>query len=239
MKIEKISDTQIRCTLSRSDLAERELKISELAYGTEKAKDFFHEMIEQAASDFGFEADEAPLMIEAIPISGDSIVLVITKVEDSDEIESRFSKFGEALGTSTQAVDEPSSGYSSLDFDDNFIPMSETLESAGKETSEDTSEDIEEIIRIYSFESWDKAKAAIADVGHDFSDESMFLKDSSGTYHLILKTRTSDKQNFMMACNLISEYGRTCPGNYATCQYLMEHCQTIIKSNALKILAEF
>lgn len=38
MKIEKISDNQIRCTLSHQDLAERELKLSELAYGFRKSK---------------------------------------------------------------------------------------------------------------------------------------------------------------------------------------------------------
>ena len=38
MKIEKVNDHQIRCTLTKADLADRELKISELAYGTEKAK---------------------------------------------------------------------------------------------------------------------------------------------------------------------------------------------------------
>ena len=37
MKIEKVNDHQIRCTLTKADLADRELKISELAYGTEKA----------------------------------------------------------------------------------------------------------------------------------------------------------------------------------------------------------
>ena len=37
MKIEKINDNQIRCTLTRQDLADREIKLSELAYGTEKA----------------------------------------------------------------------------------------------------------------------------------------------------------------------------------------------------------
>ena len=45
MKIEKISDTQIRCTLNGEDLQSRELKISELAYGTEKAKTLFQDMI--------------------------------------------------------------------------------------------------------------------------------------------------------------------------------------------------
>ena len=33
MKIEKVNDHQIRCTLTKADLADRELKISELAYG--------------------------------------------------------------------------------------------------------------------------------------------------------------------------------------------------------------
>ena len=43
MKIEKISDNQIRCTLTRADLADRQLQLSELAYGTEKAKSLFRD----------------------------------------------------------------------------------------------------------------------------------------------------------------------------------------------------
>ena len=97
MKIERISENQIRCTLTHSDLESRELKLSELAYGTEKAKSFFHDMIEQASNDFGFEADEAPLMIEAIPVSGDCIVLVITRVDDPEELDNRFASINEAM----------------------------------------------------------------------------------------------------------------------------------------------
>ena len=41
MKIEKVNDNQIRCTLTKADLADRELKLSEIAYGTEKAKNLF------------------------------------------------------------------------------------------------------------------------------------------------------------------------------------------------------
>ena len=87
MKIEKINENQIRCTLTRADLEDRHLKISELAYGTEKAKSLFHDMMQQAAFEFGFEADDIPLMIEAIPSSSDSIVLIITKVEDPEELD--------------------------------------------------------------------------------------------------------------------------------------------------------
>lgn len=48
MKIEKVSENQIRCTLTKEDLASRELQISELAYGTEKAKNLFRDMMQQA-----------------------------------------------------------------------------------------------------------------------------------------------------------------------------------------------
>lgn len=60
MKIEKLNDNQIRCTLTPADLEERQLKLSELAYGTEKAKSLFHDMMQQAAHEFGFEADDTP-----------------------------------------------------------------------------------------------------------------------------------------------------------------------------------
>ena len=95
MKIEKVNDNQIRCTLTREDLVERQIKLSELAYGTEKAKMLFRDMMQQAAYEFGFEADDIPLMIEAIPLSADTIILVITKVEYPEELDTRFSKFSD------------------------------------------------------------------------------------------------------------------------------------------------
>ena len=41
MKIERVNENQIRCTLNQADLASRQLKISELAYGSEKAKELY------------------------------------------------------------------------------------------------------------------------------------------------------------------------------------------------------
>ena len=78
MKLEKLSDTQIRCTLSKEDLSQRQLHLSELAYGSEKAKELFRDMMQQANFEFGFEAEDIPLMIEAIPLNADCIVLIIT-----------------------------------------------------------------------------------------------------------------------------------------------------------------
>ena len=93
MKLEKLNDNQIRCTLSKSDLDKRELRLSELAYGSPKARALFRDMIQQASIELGFDAENIPLMIEAIPISSDCLVLVVTKVEDPEELDTRFSRF--------------------------------------------------------------------------------------------------------------------------------------------------
>lgn len=93
MKLEKLNDNQIRCTLDKSDLDKRELRLSELAYGSAKARALFRDMIQQASVELGFEADNIPLMIEAIPVSNECLVLVVTKVEDPDELDTRFSRF--------------------------------------------------------------------------------------------------------------------------------------------------
>ena len=88
MKIERLSDSQIRCILSEMDLNERSLNLSELAYGSDKARRLFREMVQKASAEVGFDAEDIPLMIEAIPLSNRSVMLVITKVDDPEEIES-------------------------------------------------------------------------------------------------------------------------------------------------------
>ncbi len=97
MKIERVNENQIRCTLNKDDLASRQLKISELAYGSDKAKELFRDMMQQASYEVGFDAEDIPLMIEAIPISADCIVLIVTKVENPEELDTRFSKFSPAM----------------------------------------------------------------------------------------------------------------------------------------------
>ncbi len=130
MKIEKLSENQIRCTLNRADLASRQLKISELAYGSEKAKALFREMMQQASYEFGFEAEDIPLMIEAIPMSPDCIVLIITKVEDPDELDTRFSKFSPS-NTGDDEDDEEEEEENSDTADDASFDMTFNKEVAG------------------------------------------------------------------------------------------------------------
>ena len=47
MKIEKINENQIRCTLTREDLESHQVNLKELAYGSEKAKKLFRDMMQR------------------------------------------------------------------------------------------------------------------------------------------------------------------------------------------------
>ena len=127
MKLEKLSDTQIRCTLSKEDLSQRQLHLSELAYGSEKAKELFRDMMQQASIELGFEADNIPLMIEAIPISNDCIVLVVTKVEDPDELDTRFSRFSKI--NVDDSFDEDFSDIDDTDFEEmDFLDVEDDID---------------------------------------------------------------------------------------------------------------
>ena len=115
MKIEKINDNKIRCTLTSADLAERNLKLSELAYGTEKARSLFQDMMLEANQQFGFNVDNAPLMVEAVPVAPDSIVLMITRVEDPQDLVRtfHFSTLDDVI-SSAKALNQYFTGSNSL-----------------------------------------------------------------------------------------------------------------------------
>ena len=53
MKIERISENQIRCTLTSFDLSVRNLNLKELTYGSEKSRALFREMLQRASNEVG------------------------------------------------------------------------------------------------------------------------------------------------------------------------------------------
>ncbi len=55
-----------------------------------KARSLFREMVQRAANEVGFEAEDIPLMVEAIPMANESVMLIITKMEDPEELDTRF-----------------------------------------------------------------------------------------------------------------------------------------------------
>lgn len=248
MKIEKISDTQIRCTLSRQDLADRDLKLSELAYGSDKAKDLFRELMVQASYECGFEAEDIPLMIEAIPVSGDCLVLVVTKVEDPDELDTRFSNFSSFRDSS----DEDSSPVSSSVADEILECFGQLGALLGKsreamEKRTDTSEELtsEEsapipanLTKVYSFPSLNAATDLARLISPYYFGESTLYKDETvSCYYLVLHMSEHTPEEFNRICNVVSEYGAPCPTAYSSLSYFKEHFKPVVKTDAVQTLS--
>ncbi|MBQ7915367.1 MAG: adaptor protein MecA [Firmicutes bacterium] len=85
MKAERINKNQIRFTLGAEDLQSRDIQISELSYGSEKAKALFQDMMNTAQKEFGFDFSTQPVMIEAVPLSSGSIMITVTKVNKPEK----------------------------------------------------------------------------------------------------------------------------------------------------------
>ncbi|MBQ9123709.1 MAG: adaptor protein MecA [Lachnospiraceae bacterium] len=257
MKIEKVNENQIRCTLTREDLASRELKISELAYGTEKAKSLFRDMMQQAAFELGFEAEDIPLMIEAIPLNAECIVLIITKVEDPEELDTRFSKFSPSV--------HDASDHELEDSMEDLIPgtdevldlfkrihetRSKALEAESAKTIESTkAEDTAKsqpapvadinLTRIFVFDTLDKLIRLTKVLGDNYNGtNSLYKEEETGTYLLVLSQDQHTPEQFNRICNILSEYG-SAPKSIQTGQaFLEEHCEPFISGHALQSLAK-
>ncbi|MDE5863279.1 MAG: adaptor protein MecA [Lachnospiraceae bacterium] len=143
MKLERLSENQIRCTLDKADLADRELLLNELAYGTDRAKELFRDMMAQAADELGFEVNDIPLMIEAIPVSPECLILIITKVEDPEELDTRFSRFSKYTDIEIEA-EEDNSDSSSEEKDEDSLELFNSAASL-METISDIVENIEQV----------------------------------------------------------------------------------------------
>lgn len=257
MKIERLSENQIRCTLYKTDLAEKELLLTELAYGTEKAKQLFRELMQQASDELGFEVDNIPLMIEAIPVSQECLVLIITKVEDPDELDTRFSRFTRPLDTEAQYDDEddledeieaaqPAPASPSEGLLEALGSLAEGLSALGgmhmakkpKPSAPKTVETPKELFKIYSFKNLDQVIVSARLVKNIYkSYNSLYKNPQDSSFYLYMKGENADG-NFLKTCNIISEYGNNVKTTYATLSYIDEHFKMIIPANALQTLAE-
>lgn len=244
MKIEKVNENQIRCTLTREDLVSRQLKISELAYGTEKAKNLFRDMMQQANFEFGFEAEDIPLMIEAIPLNAECIVLIITKVEDPEELDTRFSRFA----PSVHENEDEDFMDANEDSDDNsdevmdlFRRLHETRKSAVPEANPLASKvpNHTNYTRIFSFDSLHLIISVAGLLKNRYNESNSLYKEEHTSKYLLVLTRGSMTiEDFNKTSNLITEYGNLQKSMGASTTYLAEHYDPIIENNALQSLSE-
>lgn len=263
MKIERLSENQIRCTLYKSDLAEKELLLTELAYGTDKAKELFRELMQQASDELGFEVDNVPLMIEAIPVSQECLILVITKVEDPEELDTRFSRFTKPAVVEDEEDSDFEEEEDDLPFKDELPPhakaatdglvealsglvdgISSAIGNRMKGQQRPKQEKKEEVnvgetFRIYAFKSLDQVILSANLVKNIYKSENSLYKNPNDSHFYLYMTKDKNTDGeFIRTCNIIGEYSNRIRATYATPNHMEEHFKLIINANALQTLAE-
>ena len=208
MKIEKVNERQIRCTLTKNDLTSRNLKMSELAYGTDKAKNLFRDMMREAESRFGFEVEDIPLMIEAI-----------------------FRKLKEQ-------VQEAEANLTSNDSGDSITasrPLGIPDKGQTKEVKITIQVDL---TKLYSFAGLDDVIRAAKILKGVYNGENALYKDpEAGKYYLVIRKSELTPETFNKVCNIITEYGHMEECTTAAEGRIREHYEVIVAEHALEKLA--
>ncbi|MCL2350128.1 MAG: adaptor protein MecA [Defluviitaleaceae bacterium] len=253
MKIEKISDNQVRFILSDQDLLQRGMHMAELAYGSPKAQELFQEVMERAAQECDFPVEnENPLIIEAIPIR-EGIMVIVTKINKPEDMDARFG-FSPLLGNfrnagPLQPPHPPEGGPSGLfPFPPNLpmpnIPGAPNLPPGVQSLQQHLNSHLNNLKAqaaskkakttcIFEFESLDQTAAASARIlGAYIGINTLYKYD--GKYYLSFeKTLTDSTQN------ILAEYGDKHSSMEISKTFLKEHAEIIIKKNAISVLAEY
>lgn len=254
MKIEKLNENQIKCTLTRQDLEERKIRLSELVYGSDKAKQLFKDMLQIASVECGFDGEEMPIMVEAIPASSDALVLIITKVENPEELDTRFSQF--TPGVPEENEGEPDELFSGVTLqeeraaeDEAFSDIEDVVRKTIDKMKEVAIEKLktaengnngkkvkvaaENQYRVFRFENMDQISRFSKAAYTQYKGLSNLYKDVvGGKYYLVVFLKNISAANFNQVCNIASEYGTIIMN--ISLAFVNEHYKLIAKDDAVE-----
>lgn len=208
MRMEKINEHQIRCTLTAQDLSARKLSLRDLKYGSSETMDLFRDIVSRVSAEFSFNSEQLPLMIEAIPLPEESLLLIISAIEDAEELDAHFAQFAADAQTSLPDADN------------------------GQETfyEPDRAERIQLEVCMVRFGAIDEVIEFARKLGPSFRGESELYLDSSHTYYLaLLKPEAMETRAFLAFLNSIMEYGDLVEGSAIRYAYLKEHEEPVMK----------
>ena len=213
MKIERISENQLKLTLTKDDLKERDIKLEDLITPSEKTQKLFRDIMEQALDEEDFVSENTPLMVEAVPMGTEGIMIIVTKVNNKD-------KKGNTTADLLQQAQETRRWKKK--------PL-DTLEHAEEKNSD---------ILIYSFPQLDDVISVSLRLDSRFKGESAVYKNDN-KYFLVLQGDTYTTEESSENLELVlKEYGQKHVSTPLAKYYLLEHGETIIADKAVKALAK-
>lgn len=213
MKIEKINNDKLKITLTVTDLHDKDIDIADLSLDTPKAHSFFDDILEKAFDEFGFEVNDSPVIIEASPISKDTLVIFISKV-DRETVIDRLKAHTEKLeGTESGTEDKP----------------------AKKKTTRKKAKN-EPI--VYRSEGLMDIEEACSNLSGYFEGQSMLYKLRNIYYLVLGKNRVRGISSSIIE-SVLCEYISKVDATNLNIAYFEEHGEVIIKTRAVELLGGF
>ena len=213
LKIEKVSDSQLKFTLTQADLEEMKIKIEDLAAPGERTQKIFRDMIEKAVSQCDFPIDNTPLMVEAVPASPESIMIIVTKVNNKRETPENFMQLnhgGAVKKYKRKSIEAP------------FAPRTVS----------------DENILIFSFDTLDDIIDLSPDINKVYTGTNSIYKNRGRYFLIIINDNPLDNVEVETIEGMLFEFGKKHVSNLLAEEYLMEHGEKIIDGNALQVLSE-
>lgn len=255
MKIEQINPNQIKCILNKNDLSSRNLQVDNLTYGTEPFNSLVNELIKHAKDKFNFITDSTPIVIEAIPMPGDSLSITITKNDDPEELDTRFSKFSPTPEDVENAINETfSSHQEKINKANEILSLLSSFKDALLNQAIQDSTDFPKISTpnnskknqmppvhndinlVFIFENMDKLISLSRILQTKYTGESSIYQNNN-QFYLLINNVSHTPEEFNQICNIICEYGRYTNFKKNPTAYLNEHYELILAEDALQQLA--
>ncbi|MCL2527734.1 MAG: adaptor protein MecA [Defluviitaleaceae bacterium] len=207
MKIERISETQMKFVLMQTDLEARDIKISELSHSSDKTQRLFKEIIQLAQDEGVFSPESTQYLVEAMKVGVDSLAVIVTKISQED-LEKQYSLVPAAKGHCRYKRNK-------------FIDPQEY-------PGEDS-------YSVFSFADLDMAATAAEAISLVFNGESGLYKHD-GRYYLWILNETEDNRTTADLEAILREFGQKHISSVLSKQYLTEHGSEIIADNAVSKL---
>jgi len=210
MRIERVSETQMKFILMNHDLEERDINISELSHSSEKTQELFKEIMQLAQDEASFSSEHAPYMIEAMRVGVDCLAIMVTKMDASD-LERRFSLIPAAKGPcryKRNSIIEPQDYQG------------------------------EDSYTVFSFKALDMAAAAASAINPQFNGQSQLYK-LNGNFFLWIQNETEDDSTTLDLEAILAEFGQKHTTGNLGQQYLAEHGEEVINADAISKLSQY
>jgi len=221
MKVEKISDNRLKVVLTSQDLADRQVTLPELFYGSEKSQELCAEIMAQVKEqcDFTFD-DDCPLIIEMIPMSKDDLTIIVSRVNMLSELEKKL----EGIGF-------------------NFMPNAKTERKFIKKTAGEVLSAPalgENRVVVFMFASLDDvAAAAKRIIGGGACGPNTLYKLDKKYYLFISPERGCSDGEWAAAERVLSDYGQRHTGASALTRSYMAERGELVAEHAVFNIAKF